>query len=36
MLFVNIILGNQKVVEYQLKEQFATLEKVVTVANGVR
>lgn len=35
MLFVNIILGNQKVVDYQLKEQFAILEKVVAVTNGV-
>lgn len=35
MLFVNIVLGDRKVVSYQLKEQFAILEKVVTVKTGV-
>jgi DNA invertase Pin-like site-specific DNA recombinase len=35
MLFVNIVLGDQKVASYQLREQFAILEKVVTVTNGV-
>lgn len=35
MVFVNLVLGDQEVVEWQVKAPFDTIEKVVTVKNGV-